>query len=183
MKLNSILFVGILAPIILTSGCISGEFIQGMSTLKECIIYDEICDRWHGIGKVCESDKQCHEYLIKDLKDNAYSDVQTKCEPTQYEKLSINGLYISCNPDEDCYEQSGIFQDKSWQTEEDKGFNEVLENSMKESHVLICRENFCETTKWFHKVWSQTILCSKNDDGTFRCQCCDETGCKTVTRN
>ncbi len=185
--------------IVLIGGCLSEQSITESKTqlqqivdqpkqeptqLMECLRYNKAWDDWSGfVGVFCSSTQQCWD-IVKSSNPN-YDEAKDpiKCSPTSYKRMKKDGIYISCNTNDDCLTQTGLKEALEIALEDTSSLSvEELKTLDSIEQMVRCEENFCEATKGLLDKSETTMGCHQylGANGTRTCTYCRGEECKTI---
>lgn len=148
--------VVILMGLILIAGCdgtmkvFNGQASTGGNNkelLMECMFYDSYSPDGKGLGKICKNTEECQTHM-KQLDPSFVPDKQQiKCVTTEYKKIQVGGVFLSCNKVDDCSTQLGV-NIVPGMTKEDVDILTTYKS------LIRCTNNFCETTIGMDNVFN-----------------------------
>lgn len=154
--------------------------------IRECMSFSKIWDEWMGVGVLCETDKDCEDFIAKT---NPNEEEKFECKSTKYIKYQNpqSRNFVVCNSNEDCIKQIFEGGTKEYLKQINKNVDELSLDEKTAYYILAsyeeiakCNNNFCEITEGLSKQLSQSGKCIVQSNICTYCRA-DIDKCKTAS--
>lgn len=127
--------------------------------LKECTAYNKETGKTWSMWQTCENIVDCNEWVEYLTYGEEKGDETLRCEDVNFVKAkNIDGSYISCNTNKDCWEQLGVGESirEKVNRESEVSYAKILDGTR---DLIGCSNNLCAMSSGLNNL--------KEDAGSF----------------